>query len=154
MTPIWLLAAALGLPSPAPADTTLSSLHAEITELVAAAFSGLAVAGTYAVMGWLIVAGHMELAVAGTAVIAVRSGSASLGALVMNINTLHEESLYVQDHDRFLTEAAERAIPTTGASVPARMDDVVLDGVGYQYPDRDEPALHEVSLSVPMGSPP
>ncbi|MBT2365904.1 ABC transporter ATP-binding protein [Streptomyces sp. ISL-10] len=123
-----------------------------ITELVAAAFSGLAVAGTYAVMGWLIVAGHMELAVAGTAVIAVRSGSASLGALVMNINTLHEESLYVQDHDRFLTEAAERAIPTTGALVPARMDGVVLDGVGYQYPDRDEPVLHEVSLSVPMGS--
>jgi beta-lactamase class A len=36
VTPIWLLAAALGLPSPAPADTTLSSLHAGITELVAA----------------------------------------------------------------------------------------------------------------------
>lgn len=35
MTPIWLLAAALGLPSHAPADTTLSSLHAGITELVA-----------------------------------------------------------------------------------------------------------------------
>lgn len=123
-----------------------------VTELVAAAFSGLAMACTYGVMIWLIVAGHMELAVAGTAVIAVRSGSASLGALVMNINQLHEESLYVQDHERFLTEAARRAIPDTGAGVPARMDKVALDKVSYRYPDRDEPALDEVSLSVPMGS--
>jgi ATP-binding cassette subfamily B protein len=123
-----------------------------VTELVAGAFSGLAIACTYAVMGWLIVAGHMELAVAGTAVIAVRSGSAGLGALVMNINQLHEESLYVQDHERFLTEAARRAIPQGGAAVPIRMDGVALRKVSYQYPDRDEPALDEVSLSVPMGS--
>ncbi|MEV6399714.1 ABC transporter ATP-binding protein [Streptomyces sp. NPDC051907] len=123
-----------------------------ITELVAAALSGLAMACTYGVMLWLIVAGHMELAVAGTAVIAVRSGSASLGALVMNVNQLHEESLYVMDHERFLAEAAERAIPQGGANVPDRLSAVVLDKVGYRYPDRDEPALDEVSLSVPMGS--
>ncbi|NWF25529.1 ABC transporter ATP-binding protein [Streptomyces sp. PKU-EA00015] len=123
-----------------------------VTELVAAALSGVAMAGTYAVMGWLIVTGHMELAVAGTAVIAVRSGSASLGALVMNVNQLHEESLYVQDHDRFLVEAARHAIPRGGACVPARVDGIVLHKVCYRYPDRDEPALEDVSLSVPMGS--
>jgi beta-lactamase class A len=39
VTPIWLLAAALGISSPAPADTTLRSLHAEITAL-AAGFEG------------------------------------------------------------------------------------------------------------------
>jgi beta-lactamase class A len=33
VTPIWLLAAALGISSPAPADTMLRSLHAEITAL-------------------------------------------------------------------------------------------------------------------------
>lgn len=123
-----------------------------VTELVAAGLSGVAMALTYAVMGWLIVAGHMELAVAGTAVIAVRSGSASLGALVMNVNQLHEESLYVQDHDRFLVEAAQHAIPGGGAGVPERVDGIVLDKVCYRYPDRDEPALEDVSLSVPMGS--
>lgn len=35
MTPIWLLAAAVGLSSPSPADTTLPALHAEIAGLVA-----------------------------------------------------------------------------------------------------------------------
>ena len=123
-----------------------------VTELVAAALSGLATAATYGVMGWLIMAGHMDLAVAGTAVIAVRAGSASLGALVMNVNQLHEESLYVQDHDRFLAEAAARAIPAGGADVPVRVSGVTLEKVTYRYPDRDEPALDGVSLAVPMGS--
>ncbi|MFB6779368.1 ABC transporter ATP-binding protein [Streptomyces sp. NPDC056352] len=123
-----------------------------LTELVAAALSGLAMAGTYGVMFWLITAGHMSLAVAGTAVIAVRSGSASLGALVMNVNQLHEESLYVQDHDRFLAEAAGRAIPSGGEPVPHQVDQVVLDKVTYRYPDRDAPALDGVSITLPMGS--
>ncbi|MER6106151.1 ABC transporter ATP-binding protein [Streptomyces sp. NPDC001832] len=123
-----------------------------LTELVAAGMSGAAMVGTYAVLGWLIVSGHMELAVAGTAVVAVRSGSANLGGLVMNINRLHEESLYVQDHDRFLNEAARRAIPTGGPNVPDQVGAVVLEKVTYRYPDRDEPALDGVSLSLRMGS--
>lgn len=48
-----------------------------VTEWVAAALSGVAMAATYGAMFWLTVSGHMSLAVAGTAVIAVRSGSAS-----------------------------------------------------------------------------
>ncbi|MEV7298598.1 ABC transporter ATP-binding protein [Streptomyces clavifer] len=123
-----------------------------LTELVAAALSGLAMASTYGVMLWLIMAGHMSLAVAGTAVIAVRSGSASLGALVMNVNQLHEESLYVRDHDRFLTQAAGRAIPDGGQQLPERVGQVLLEGVTYAYPERDAPALDGVSLVLPMGS--
>ncbi|MBW5420620.1 ATP-binding cassette domain-containing protein [Streptomyces sp. BG9H] len=123
-----------------------------LTEWVAAALSGLAMAATYGTMFWLITHGHMSLAVAGTAVIAVRTGSAGLGALVMNVNQLHEESLYVRDHGRFLTQAAERVIPEGGAPVPERIEQVVLDRVTYRYPDRDTPALNEVTLSLPMGS--
>lgn len=122
------------------------------TELVAAGMSGLAMVGTYTFMGWLIVAGHMELAVAGTAVIAVRSGSANLGALVMNVNQLHEEALYVNDHDRFLAEAAAYTIPEGGADVPGRVGEIRAEDVTYRYPDRDAPALSGVSLTIPMGS--
>jgi ATP-binding cassette subfamily B protein len=123
-----------------------------LTEWVAAALSGLAMAATYGAMFWLIMAGHMSLAIAGTAVIAVRTGSASLGALVMNINQLHEESLYVRDHGRFLSQAARRTIPEGGATVPERIDEIVLDGVTYRYPDRDTAALEQISLTLPMGS--
>lgn len=123
-----------------------------LTEWVASALSGLAMAATYGAMFWLIMDGHMSLAVAGTAVIAVRTGSASLGGLVMNINQLHEESLYVRDHGRFLTQAAQRTIPAGGDAVPERVKEVVLDGVTYRYPDRDTAALEQVSLTLPMGS--
>lgn len=123
-----------------------------VTEWAASALSGLAMAATYGVMIWLIASGHMSLAVAGTAVIAVRSGSASLGALVMNVNQLHEESLYVRDHGRFLEEAAERAIPSGGAPLPEKVKRIVLDQVTYRYPDRESPALDSVSLTLPMGS--
>ncbi|MGW8488859.1 ATP-binding cassette domain-containing protein [Streptomyces sp. NPDC055886] len=123
-----------------------------LTEWVASALSGLAMAATYGAMFWLIIAGHMSLAVAGTAVIAVRTGSASLGALVMNINQLHEESLYVRDHGRFLTEAVQRTIPAGGDPVPERVGEISLDQVTYRYPDRDTAALEEVSLTLPMGS--
>ncbi|MET4927232.1 ABC transporter ATP-binding protein, partial [Streptomyces sp. PSRA5] len=84
------------------------------TELLAAALSGVAALITYGAMAALIMSGRMELAVAGTAVIAVRSGSASLGALVMTTNSLHEESLYVRDMERFLEEAGNRSIPSGG----------------------------------------
>ncbi len=123
-----------------------------LTEWVAAALSGLAMAVTYGTMFWLIMSGRMSLAVAGTAVIAVRSGSASLGALVMNVNQLHEESLYVRDHSRFLGQAARRAIPEGGEAVPDRVEHIALDKVTYSYPDRGRPALDEVSLTLPMGS--
>ncbi|WRZ88182.1 ABC transporter ATP-binding protein/permease [Streptomyces sp. NBC_01007] len=123
-----------------------------VTEWVAAALSGLALAATYGTMFWLVMSGHMSLAVAGTAVIAVRSGSASLGALVMNVNQLHEESLYIRDHSRFLDEAAKRAIPGGGDAVPPQVEQVVLDQVTYRYPDRETAALDGVSLTLPMGS--
>ncbi|MFE9921516.1 ATP-binding cassette domain-containing protein [Streptomyces sp. NPDC005774] len=123
-----------------------------VTEWVAAALSGVAMAVTYGIMFWLIMGGHMSLAVAGTAVIAVRSGSASLGALVMNVNQLHEESLYVRDHSRFLDKAARWTIPSGGEPVPARVGRVTLDQVTYRYPDRADPALDEMSLTLPMGS--
>lgn len=123
-----------------------------LTEWVASALSGLAMAATYGAMFWLIMAGHMSLAVAGTAVVAVRTGSASLGALVMNINQLHEESLYVRDHGRFLTQADRRTLPAGGTPVPERVKEIVLDQVTYRYPDRDTAALEGVSLTLPMGS--
>ncbi|MFC3572440.1 ABC transporter ATP-binding protein [Streptomyces yaanensis] len=123
-----------------------------LTEWVASALSGLAMAATYGAMFWLIMTGHMSLAIAGTAVIAVRTGSASLGALVMNINQLHEESLYVRDHGRFLAQAAQRIIPEGGDPVPEQIKEIVLDRVTYRYPDRDTAALDQVSLTLPMGS--
>ncbi|GHB77935.1 multidrug ABC transporter permease [Streptomyces xanthochromogenes] len=120
-------------------------------ELLAASMSGVATALTYAAVYGMITAGWMSLAVAGTAILAIRSGSASLGSLVMNLNQLNEESLYVRDHEAFVTGAVTRTIPHGGEPLASRLGSVELEKVSYRYPDREHAALHEVSLRLEMG---
>ncbi|MGW4225122.1 ABC transporter ATP-binding protein [Streptomyces bauhiniae] len=129
----------------------LSRLAAR-TGLAAAAWTGLATLATYATLGALLLAGAMALSVAGTAVIAIRTGSASLETLVLEINQLHEEALFVGDLKRLYVEAAERAIPVGGEELPEEPKEIRFEGVTFSYPGESaRPALDGVSLSLPMG---
>lgn len=129
----------------------LSRLAAR-TGLAAAAWTGLATLATYATLGALLLAGAMALSVAGTAVIAVRTGSASLDTLVLEVNQLHEEALFVGDLKRLYVEAAERAIPVGGEDLPEEPKEIRFEDVTFSYPGESaRPALDGVSLSLPMG---
>ncbi|MFF4395661.1 ABC transporter ATP-binding protein [Streptomyces sp. NPDC001480] len=122
------------------------------TGLIAAAWTGLATVATYATLGALLLSGAMALSVAGTAVIAIRTGSASLDTLVLEINTLHEEALFVGDLQRLYTEAAERAIPVGGEALPEDPHEIRFENVTFRYPgDSTRPALDDVTLSLPLG---
>ncbi|WP_256361841.1 ABC transporter ATP-binding protein [Streptomyces sp. TRM70350] len=122
------------------------------TGLIAAAWTGLATVSTYATLGGLLLSGTMSLAVAGTAVIAIRTGSASLETLVLEINQLHEEALFVGDLERLYVEAAERAIPVGGAALPENPREIRFENVTFSYPgDATRPALDDVSLTLPIG---
>ncbi|MFG3097466.1 ABC transporter ATP-binding protein [Streptomyces sp. NPDC048202] len=129
----------------------LSRLAAR-TGLAAAAWTGLATLATYATLGALLLAGAMALSVAGTAVIAIRTGSGSLDTLVLEINQLHEEALFVGDLQRLYVEAAERAIPVGGEALPEEPKEIRFEDVTFSYPGESaRPALDGVSLSLPMG---
>ncbi|WP_129842471.1 ABC transporter ATP-binding protein [Streptomyces sp. RFCAC02] len=122
------------------------------TGLVAAACTGAATAGIYAVLGGLLWSGAMALAAAGTAVLAIRTGTGQLDSLVSRVTSLHEESLYVGDLDRLLTESADRRIPEGGSPLPAAVDAVTFENVTFGYPGGDgPPALRDVSLTIPVG---
>ncbi|MET9453723.1 ABC transporter ATP-binding protein [Streptomyces canus] len=122
------------------------------TGLIAAAWTGLATVATYATLGGLLLAGAMALSVAGTAVIAVRTGSQSLNTLVIEMNALHEEALFVGDLQRLYTEAAERAIPEGGAALPDEPRKIRFENVSFTYPgDATRPALDDVTLTLPLG---
>ncbi|GHB30343.1 multidrug ABC transporter permease [Streptomyces viridiviolaceus] len=122
------------------------------TGLIAAAWTGLATAATYATLGGLLLGGAMALAVAGTAVIAIRTGSQSLGTLVVEVNALHEEALFVGDLERLHVEAADRAIPAGGAALPDDPEEIRFENVTFRYPgDATRPALDDVSLTLPLG---
>ncbi|MEV5956318.1 ABC transporter ATP-binding protein [Streptomyces sp. NPDC051987] len=147
------------------------------TGLIAAAWTGLATVATYATLGGLLLSGAMALSVAGTAVIAIRSGSASLNTLVLEINTLHEEALFVGDLERLYVEAAERAIPVGGDPLPDDPQEIRFENVTFAYPSDHagdhpgdhagdhggdhpggrpgavarRPALDDVTLTLPLG---
>ncbi|WP_031024113.1 ABC transporter ATP-binding protein [Streptomyces sp. NRRL WC-3725] len=117
----------------------LSRLAAR-TGLIAATWTGLATLATYATLGALLLAGAMALSVAGTAVIAIRTGAASLDTLVLEINQLHEEALFVGDLQRLYAAAAERAIPAGGEPLPEDPKEIRFENVTFSYPHDDPPA--------------
>ncbi|WP_433449548.1 ABC transporter ATP-binding protein [Streptomyces sp. CA-142005] len=145
------------------------------TGLIAAGWTGLATLATYATLGALLLTGAMALSVAGTAVIAIRTGASSLDTLVLEINQLHEEALFVGDLQRLYVEAAERAVPEGGELLPEDPKEIRFEHVTFSYPSdapdpssgglpassgepaassggpRTRPALDDVTLTLPLG---
>ncbi|MFB6894416.1 ABC transporter ATP-binding protein [Kitasatospora sp. NPDC056327] len=121
------------------------------TSVLASALSGLAAAATFAVLGWLVHDGQMALAVAGTAVVGIRTGAADITSLVNTANRLYEEALFVADLERLQGESERRAIPTGGTDLPHRPAAITLKGVGFTYPGRTTPALTDITLTIPRG---
>ncbi|MFI0262422.1 ABC transporter ATP-binding protein [Streptomyces sp. NPDC017056] len=122
------------------------------TQTVASMGSGLAALGAYGVLWLLLAGGGMPLAVAGTAVIAVRSSSASLMSLVMQFNRLYEEAMYLKDWEDACTTARRHAIPEGGVPLKGPLEEVRLERVSFTYSGAAAPALHEVDLTIPRGT--
>ncbi|MFD4535833.1 ATP-binding cassette domain-containing protein [Kitasatospora sp. NPDC058397] len=93
----------------------------------------------------------MALAVAGTAVVGIRTGAADITSLVGTVNNLYEEALFVTDLDRLQREADRRAIPAGGTDLPRRPTAITLEGVTFTYPGRTSPALSDITLRIPRG---
>ncbi|WP_367137383.1 MULTISPECIES: ABC transporter ATP-binding protein [Streptomyces] len=136
-------------------QTRLARLEAR-TGLIAAGLAGAATAATYLALGALLLGGAMELSVAGTAVIAIRTGSSSLTALALEVNALHEQALFVGDLDRLCEEAARRTPPPGTLALPDRPERIRFEHVTFAYPGDGAtpartPALDDVTLTVPTG---
>jgi ATP-binding cassette subfamily B protein len=119
--------------------------------LVGRALAGLGTGGAYVVLGVLLYAGAMPLALAGTAVVAMRTASSSLSNTMHGINTLYEDSFYIGFYRRLLTEARRRSRPAS--DVPAPIDPAVirLDSVSFTYPGKKSPAVDSVALTIRRG---
>ncbi|MEU2232581.1 ATP-binding cassette domain-containing protein [Streptomyces vietnamensis] len=119
--------------------------------LIADSARGLATITTYGVLGFLLWAGRMDLAIAATAVLAIRTSSASITDLVVRITDVQGEALFIADLERLCEEAVERAVPDGGQDLPDVADEIRLEKVTYTYPGKDTPSLQDVDLVIPRG---
>jgi hypothetical protein len=122
-----------------------------LTRVAANAAGGVATAGVYVVLGALLAVGTVPLAVAGTAVLAIRSAQASLAQLLYAVNRCYEEGLYFSDYLAFCTRAAGLSPARGGRAAPAEFDRITAERVTFAYPGAAEPALHEVSIEIRRG---
>ncbi|CNF69913.1 ABC-type multidrug transport system%2C ATPase and permease component [Mycobacterium tuberculosis] len=118
---------------------------------------GAATALVYIALGIMLWKGAVPLAVAGTAVLAIRSGQSSLANLVFAVNQCYEEGLYFGDYLGFC-DAAEKRIPHRalapaegGARLPDDFARISVRDVVFTYPGADAPSLNGVSLDLRRG---
>ncbi|GAA0382910.1 multidrug ABC transporter permease [Acrocarpospora corrugata] len=118
--------------------------------LVGEALGGLGAALVYLALGLLLATGSVPLAVAGTAVLAVRSGQSSLSRLLFAVNQLYENGLYFTDFVDFC-ESNEQEPTGERGRPPAGFDRLTVDEVTFTYPGKDTPALNGVSIHIDRG---
>jgi len=129
----------------------LAARRQTLTRVVADVASGIATAAVYVALGILLAVGAVPLAVAGTAVLAIRSAQGYLSTLLYAVNRCYEEGLYLSDYLAFCADAAGR-IPVGGTRpAPAGFDRITASDVTFTYPGAAQPALSEVSVEISRG---
>ncbi|GGP67188.1 ABC transporter [Streptomyces sindenensis] len=112
---------------------------------------GVFLLATWGALAWLTALGRIEPAITATAFIAVQTTLAALSNLVINGAAVFHTSLYLGDMQNFLDDAAARAPKRGHRQLAAPVDEIKLDEVVYQYPEKDKPAVDGVSLTLKRG---
>jgi ABC-type multidrug transport system fused ATPase/permease subunit len=120
---------------------------------VGGALAGAGTAITFVVLGLMLSAGWIPLAVAGGSAIAIRVATGALGRVVIAVNQLFEQGLFVGDYQDFLATAAQRTPARDGAPVTSGPQQIDLDQVSFSYPGSQPgaEAIRNVSLCVDAG---
>ncbi|WP_344237751.1 ABC transporter ATP-binding protein [Actinocorallia libanotica] len=129
------------------------ALRQTLTRTAGDALQGLATVAVYAALGWLLWRGSVPLAVAGAAVLAIRTGKTSLANLVYAVNRCYENGLYFADYLHFC-DGAERRLPKRQGELlapPGRFELIRAEGVTFTYPGADSPSLRGVSVELRRG---
>jgi ATP-binding cassette subfamily B protein len=124
------------------------------TMSVGSVISGLATGAVYVLLGFLLLDGQIPLAAAATCVIAVQAAQRALTTVTLHVDRVYTEGQHFGDYTGFMNRAKDY-LPATGAAgaSPAPDDLAVLevDGITLSYPDRDTPAVVDVTLTIKAG---
>ncbi|WJK44143.1 ABC transporter ATP-binding protein [Solwaraspora sp. WMMA2056] len=120
--------------------------------------SGLATGVVYVLLGLLLVGGQIPLAAAATCVIAVQAAQRALTSVTLHIDGVYTDGQHFNDYTGFMARAvaylpdgsAEVGVRPPGA-VPEPLRDLTVRGLSLWYPDRDTPAVDDVTLTIQAG---
>jgi ATP-binding cassette subfamily B protein len=105
---------------------------------------------------WLVIAGHVDVATAVTAGVAMQLLIARFSAMTKGLGTLVEAGMFLEDYRAFLTREVEPS-PRKGRpsgsppDVLARFERLKVEGVSFRYPKTDALVLDDVTLEVGPG---
>lgn len=123
--------------------TTMSSTGSVI--------GGIATGGVYALLGILLVDGRIPLAAAATGVIALQAAQRSLTTVTLYVDRIYTEGQHFGDYTGFMDRAADHMPDTTGTAPAGPLLTLALQGVTLTYPDRADPAVQDVTLTIHSG---
>ncbi|GIF73571.1 ABC transporter ATP-binding protein [Asanoa siamensis] len=121
------------------------------TLLVADGAAGVARVATYGTLGLLLATGAVPLAVAGTAVLAVRTGTQSLTSLVTAMNDLYEDGLFVRDWQHACERAEAEAMRSGSVQLANPPKHIEARNLTFGYPNAMQPALQGIDVVVRQG---
>jgi ATP-binding cassette subfamily B protein len=119
--------------------------------LVGRSLAGIGTVLAYGVLGALLYAGEMPLALAGAAAVAMRTASTAVSTTVFSANRLFEHSFYLDVLTSCLTQAHGYHRAAATRRLPRDPQLIELHEVSFSYPGKDEPALHRISLTISRG---
>jgi ATP-binding cassette subfamily B protein len=115
--------------------------------------SGLGLLATFAILWWMLEAGWIGIAMAGAAILAIRSAGAEVARLIRAANTNVERAAYIADFHEFVAELGVRSATRRSAVVaPQGRPRITVERLGFSYPGADgEAALQDVTLEIREG---
>lgn len=122
-----------------------------LVRLLGGALSGFGTGLAYVVLGVLLYLAVMPLALAGAAVVAMRTAASALNSTMIAVNRLYEHSFYLRFYEKLLREAREHHPPDSKITAPRDPEIIRVEGLSFMYPGQDEPALRDIDLTLRRG---
>ena len=120
------------------------------TTTIGRTIAGLGTALGYVVLGLLLYAAAMPLALAGTAALAMRSAASAIINSMFQVSQLYESGFTLELYRTLIADAGARSRPR-GDGLGAHPAEITVNGVSFRYPGQDERALTDVSLTLRRG---
>lgn len=122
------------------------------TTSVGAIVGGVALTGVYVLLGVLLINGRIPLAAAATCVIAVQAAQRALALVTFQIDRVYASGQFFNEYIRFLSTAAGY-LPALAEQrpIPGPLRELAVTGVTLRYPERDRPAVGDITLTIHAG---